>query len=119
MARIRVGGVARGSNVPLADLEPWVTPDCVADLVEVASVCFSRLPVVQCDQPAPGIECTKCTLAVLGEKWDLLKARTNAGIPKAKFYRDLDREQSVPDPAFRRAWLWWQARGSSPVSPSD
>lgn len=119
MARIRVGGVARGSSVPLLDAEPFAVPSHLADLEEVPGACFSRAVVVQCGSPGEGIECTLCMMAALGEKWDLFKARTNSGIPKGKFYRDLDREQGEPDPAFRRAWKWWESRGNSPVIPPN
>lgn len=93
-----------------AETDPLVIPDCVADLDVVDGQCFSRESVALCDSPASGVVCTDCALAELGESWSNLKARTNAGIPKAKFYRDLGVAQARYDPEFARAQRWAKRR---------
>lgn len=103
MGRIRRGGVAPLPTSAYVDPEPWVIPPAVADLETVPGRCFSSAVVTQCPQPAPGIVCTDCAMAELGEHWSNFKARTNSGTPKGVFYARLDREQSQPDPDFARA----------------
>lgn len=62
--------------------------------------------VAQCEQADGATLCLSCCLRELGEPLELLNARTNQGIPKAKFYRDLARAQSIPDAEYRRMMEW-------------
>lgn len=85
--------------------EPLV-PDYLAELETIAGRCYSPDVVVMNCRGGPGLVCTDCAMAELDERWSLFKARTNAGIPKAKYYRDLDNAQSRPDPEFARQQRW-------------
>lgn len=83
-----------------------LVPEHLAGLETVPGRCYSA-DVVQLSCPAmAGVMCSDCALAELGESWSNLKTRTNAAIPKVKYYRDLDRAQSGPDPDFVRQQRW-------------
>lgn len=84
-------------------------PDCLAGLVESTWSCYSRETVAFCGSPGPGVVCASCAMVELGEDWVNFKARTNMGIPKAKFYRDLERAQGQPDPEFARSQAYARA----------
>lgn len=81
--------------------EPLV-PDYLDDLERAPGRCYSAEPVEFGCPDVPGIICTRCALVELGETLMHLQIRTNAGIPKDKYYRDLDRAYTEPDPEFRR-----------------
>lgn len=84
------------------DLDAFEIPASVVDLEMVPGRCFSHQDVVRCPQSASNVVCMNCAMVELGERWPDFKARTNAGVPKVKWYRDLDRAQAEPDPEFAR-----------------
>lgn len=99
--------VRRPSRVALpesafVDPEALYVPESVADLESVPGRCYSAESVAFCPLGAAATVCLDCALVELGEDWTNFKTRTNAAIPKDKFYRDLDRAQGEPDPHFRR-----------------
>lgn len=103
--------VRRPSKVALptdayVDMTDLSVPECVADLEVVPGRCWSAKSAVRCSQSGPDVVCTECCMVELGESLELFNVRTNQGIPKAKFYRDLDRAQSMPDPSYRRMMAW-------------
>lgn len=104
--RLRRGGVGPLPATAYVDITDVSLPESVADLELVPGVCLARFDVGRCDQAAPQRLCLDCSLRDVGESWELLTTRTNAGVPKAKFYRDLDRAQSVPDPTYKRLMAW-------------
>lgn len=85
-----------------ADMTGLSVPVSLQNLEPVPGRCFSTETYVQCPQGGGMVVCTECALVELGESWTNFKSRTNAAIPKAKFYRDLDAAQAAPDPHFRR-----------------
>lgn len=95
------------------DTSGLCVPESVADLESVPGRCYTRKSAVICGQAAPDSMCVECAMAELGETLELFNARTNAGIPKAKFYRDLERAQSVPDADYRRMMEWKRRRNES------
>lgn len=66
------------------------------------AACTYPLDVVVCESPGPGRLCRNCSLLELGERGENLSARTNAGTPKGKFYKELTEAQARPDPEFAR-----------------
>lgn len=88
------------------DMTDLSVPVSLSDCEVVPGHCHSRQTVARCEQAGASDLCLDCSLAEIGESYELLAARTNAGTPKAKFYRDLNRVQSVPDPEYRRMMEW-------------
>lgn len=85
-----------------SDMAGLCVPESLADCELLPGRCYSLDSVIQCPQSAGNVVCTDCSLRELGESWANFKSRTNAAIPKAKFYRDLDAAQAGPDLHFRR-----------------
>jgi hypothetical protein len=88
------------------DMTGLSVPESLQGLELVPGRCHTALSAVRCEQAGANDLCLDCTLLEIGESYELLAARTNAGIAKGKFYRDLDRAQSVPDPEYRRMMEW-------------
>lgn len=97
---------ARVPQAAYAAPEVPLVPDYLAGLPKAPGRCYSPDTVQLNCRGAVGIVCTDCALVELGEGWVNLKARTNAGTPKGKFYATLDREQARPDPEFARQQRW-------------
>lgn len=87
------------------DFEVQLVPGHLAELEQVPGRCYSA-ESVEFDCPGTaGVICTRCALAELGETLMHLQIRTNQGIPKDKYYRDLDRAYAEPDPEFKRQFI--------------
>lgn len=66
------------------------------------SPCSYPMDVIVCESPGAGIVCKSCCLLELGEGWENLAARTNAGETKARFYKKLADAQARPDADYGR-----------------
>lgn len=109
MARIRAPKRVILAESAYVSPPPIPVPEYLADLVESSWACYSRAAVVFCGSPGPGIVCTGCAMAELGEEWTNFKARTNAGLTRAAYDRKLEAEQRDPDPVFARSQAWARA----------
>lgn len=66
--------------------------ECDSDVLPpVPDWCVMRGVLGSCLSADPAALCRACTLLEIGERMGDLVVRTNAGIPKGKFYRDQER----------------------------
>jgi hypothetical protein len=97
----------RKINLPeAAYVQPEVelVPEFLRDLETAPGRCYSPSAVEMNCPAIPGVVCTKCCLAELGETMMHLSIRTSQAIPKERYYRDLDAAQAKPDREWRRQW---------------
>lgn len=102
MVRIRRGGVAPLPSSQYVAEDVFEVPAFLDGLERVSGRCWSSESVTQCLQLDGRTLCRTCSLAELGERPELLAARTNAAVPAKRFYANLERDQARPDAEFAR-----------------
>lgn len=73
-------------------------PDYLRELESVPGRCYSPAAVVFCRSPAPGVVCRDCSVAELGEFWEDLVTRCNAGLTKSQYERKQSRQDDAVVP---------------------